>query len=363
MENLCRRFPLVSKMVFNELDDQSLTQVKMSNREICQYLEEERFYWVRVLKSFKGRVYSREKGEWQAAFNESWKNVVNKAPVEIIQQFVIACHNFFEHYPACDWSPLHIAAGSGPLSLFQMTYEKTGKSNPWTWIIGFELPFELTPLHIAAGAGQLEICRLIMDDLDDKNPGNPNVYPNGYTPLHHAARWGSVEACKLIMDKLDNKTPLSSRGGPQVSPLYYAVCNGHLEVCRFILENGGTGNLDYLLRDAAHIGYLDICILIMERLEDKNPRDTSGVTPFHLAANAGELEICKLFVKLLAEKNPSDNHGDTPLHLAAGSGCLDICQLISSEIQDKKPVNDHGKTPLAYAIEENHQDVVDFLSS
>lgn len=62
-----------------------------------------------------------------------------------------------------------------------MTYEKTGKSNPWTREIWTRVRrFELTPLHIAAGAGRLEICQLIMDDLDNKNPGDPN----GYTPLH-----------------------------------------------------------------------------------------------------------------------------------------------------------------------------------
>ena len=339
-------------MVFNELDDQNLTKVKMSNREICQHLEEERFYWIRVLKSFGGRI-----GE----FNESWKKVVNKAPVEIIQQFVIACRNFVDYYFAGDWSPLHIAAGSGQLSLFQMTYEKTGKSNPWTYIYLINARVELTPLHIAAGLGQLEICQLIMDDLDNKNPGDPN----GYTPLHHAALCGSVESCKFIMDKLDNKNPIHKRnpGSLDLTPLNYAVCDGHLEVCRFILENEGTGDLGDLLRNAARLGYLDICILMMERLEDKNPRGKFGETPFHLAAMRGNLEICKVFVKLLAEKNPSDNQGDTPLHLAAEIGSLDICQLISSEIQDKNPVNDRGETPLTYAIEENHQDVVDFLSS
>ena len=354
MENFCRRFPLVSKMVFNELDDQSLTQVKMSNRKICQHLEEERFYWIRVLKSFNGRGVE---------FYESWKMVVNKAPVEIIQQFVIASHNFFEYYTAYaafDWSPLHIAAESGDLSLFQMTYEKTGKSNPWTTVsLTTVRRVELTPLHIAAGVGQLEICQLIMDDLDDKNPGNSK----GYTPLHHAARRGSVEGCKFIMDKLDNKNPLHFPGFLDYTPLCHAVFNEHLEVCRFILENGGTGDLDALLRDAARFGNFDICILIMERLEDKNPRHINGKTPFHVAAMFGRLEICKAFLKLLAEKNPSDNNGDTPLHLAGQHGFLEICQLISSEIQDKNPVNDRGMTPLAYAIEGNHQDVVDFLSS
>ena len=67
MENLCLRFPLVSKMVFNELDDESLTKVKMSNRKICQFLEDERFYWIRVLKSFRGRIGEFKKGEsWKA---------------------------------------------------------------------------------------------------------------------------------------------------------------------------------------------------------------------------------------------------------------------------------------------------------
>ena len=338
----------MSKMVFNELDDQSLTQVKMSNREICQYLEEERFYWIRVLKSFKGRVDE---------FDESWKKVVIKCPVEIIQQFVVACHNFFETYPAwtypkSDWSPLHIAAESGQLSLFQMTYEKTGKINPWT--------NRATPLHFAAGVGQLEICQLIMDDLDNKNPGDPRF---GYTPLHHAANCGSVEGCKFIMDKLDNKSPIYDPDCLNATPLCLAVFHGHLEVCRIILENGGTGDLDTLLVRAARNGYLEICILIMERLENKNPRLINGFTPFHVAAMFGKLEICKVFLKLLAEKNPSDNNGDTPLHLAAINGFLEICQLISSEIQDKNPVNDSGMTPLAYAIEGNHQDVVDFLSS
>ena len=284
-------------------------------------------------------------------FNESWKKVVNKAPVEIIQQFAIACSKFFNYHDAGDWSPLHIAAESGKLNLFKMTYDKTGKSNPWT--------NNLTPLHVAAGVGQLEICQLIMDDFDDKNPANPN----GYTPLHYAAHRGSLEGYKFIMDKLHNKTPLQHPGVLYISPLCCAVYGGHLEVCRFILENGGTGNLNDILRDAAQWGYLDICILIMGYLEDKNPRDRNGETPFHFAAMFGRLEICKVFVNLLAEKNPSDNHGDTPLHLAAENGSLDLCQLISCEIQDKNPVNDRGKTPLAYAIEENHQDVVDFLSS
>ena len=365
MENLCTRFPLVSKMVFNELDDQSLTKVKMSNRDICQNVEGERFYWIRVLKSFRGRIGELKNKLWKkipneapaetipqiCKFNESWMKAVKKAPAEIIKQFAMACNIFFDYYAAGDWSPLHIAAGSGQLNLFKMTYDKTGKSNPWT--------SGLTPLHIAAGVGQLEICQLIMNDLDDKNPGNPV----GYTPLHHAAHCGSLEGYKFIMDRLDGKNPLYYPEFFNLTPLYSAAFSGHLEVFRFILENGGTGDLDVILQAVAEYGFLNICILIMERLEDKNPRNSNGQTPFHFAAMFGRLKICKVFVKLLAEKNPRDNNGLTPLHLAAKYGFLEVCQLISSEIQDKNPVNDSGKTPLAYAIDENHQDVVDFLSS
>ena len=41
-------------------------------------------------------------------------------------------------------------------------------------------------------------------------------------------------------------------------------------------------------------GHLDICELIMEKIENKNPRVIHVGTPLDLAARHGHLKICKL---------------------------------------------------------------------
>ena len=51
-----------------------------------------------------------------------------------------------------------------------------------------------------------------------------------------------------------------------------------------------------------------------------NPANENGETPLHLAAKNGHLEICKLILDGLGKtKNPVDKKGRTPLHHAARS--------------------------------------------
>ena len=47
------------------------------------------------------------------------------------------------------------------------------------------------------------------------------------------------------------------------------------------------------LHKAAGNGHLDVCVYIMEKIEDKNPRGLFGRTPLHEAACFGHLDICK----------------------------------------------------------------------
>ena len=47
---------------------------------------------------------------------------------------------------------------------------------------------------------------------------------------------------------------------------------------------------------------------------DKNPVDNFGVTPFHSAAQNGHLTVCKLIIEKAKDKNPKDMIGETPLH-------------------------------------------------
>ena len=72
--------------------------------------------------------------------------------------------------------------------------------------------------------------------------------------------------------------------------------------------------------------HLKVCELILNNAkttEDKNPfynwngRDLS---PLHLAAGCGQLEVCKLILQHVQNKNPEASNGWTPLHSAAQMG-------------------------------------------
>ena len=100
----------------------------------------------------------------------------------------------------------------------------------------------------------------------------------------------------------------------------------------------------------------------MDQVVDKNPRanrDEGGMmtTPLHEAAISGHLDICSLILDQVEEKNPKDIYGETPLHYAAINGHLDICHLIFYMVDDRNPKDDDGKTPWDLAASKGHSDI------
>ena len=111
------------------------------------------------------------------------------------------------------------------------------------------------------------------------------------------------------------------------TPLHLAAENGHLSVCKLIIEmglNNSMGSVNstrihsvtpYHL--AAENGHLEICCLISQYRRSpcdyvSNPSDDDNLTPFHYAAENGHLSVCKFFVDNLSNKNPKDDVGRTP---------------------------------------------------
>ena len=80
---------------------------------------------------------------------------------------------------------------------------------------------------------------------------------------------------------------------------------------------------------------IDVCRLIIDSTQDKNPSTDCGLTPLHFAAERGHLDICKLIMQSVQNKNPSDQYGDTPLKTASRKGLIDVCRLIvNSSMED-----------------------------
>ena len=59
MEEVCKIFPLIGEKIAKELDYKSLTKFKMTSREVCEFLDNERVLWKQmILKNIKGNDIS-----------------------------------------------------------------------------------------------------------------------------------------------------------------------------------------------------------------------------------------------------------------------------------------------------------------
>ena len=59
----------------------------------------------------------------------------------------------------------------------------------------------------------------------------------------------------------------------------------------------------------------------------------------HLAVQNGHFEVCKIIVEQIEDKDPVDINGDTPLHIAAKNGRFKIYRYLIKNGANKRKVN------------------------
>ena len=59
-------------------------------------------------------------------------------------------------------------------------------------------------------------------------------------------------------------------------------------------------------------GKVVTCLFILE----KNPSNEYGATPFHVAADYGNYSVCRLMLSNIQNYEPIDGNGKTPFQLA-----------------------------------------------
>ena len=216
------RFPNVAQDIFKELDNETVTKCRNVSRLWCDYLDDQKFCWVRMIQ----RYHTNMKNEYQ-----QWKKVFKNTPVEFVKEISVTTQQFFKRDASritFYWSPLHIAAGQGNLELCKRIFEKTKNIQP-------RFKYKWTALHVAVTQGHEEICEFLMENLEDKNPSDKN----GTTSFHYAAERGLTNVCRLIIENIDDKNPAAPNG---CTPLHLAAKNGHLEIVRLIVETGVDKN-------------------------------------------------------------------------------------------------------------------------
>ena len=184
MDVIVKRFPILAMNISNNLDDQSLVIFKNANRENYEFMDQERFYWIRILRKYN---------EYFETSKESWKMSISKIKAGFVKKLAMATMNFFKtasvdfrkghFHPKKDrLTPLHIAAYDGDLNFFQKVKERTGNLDQNS------TQSETSPIHLAAYRGHIALCRHLLAESENKNPFGKT----GITTLHYAAIAGHL---------------------------------------------------------------------------------------------------------------------------------------------------------------------------
>ena len=122
------RFPDVARGIFKELNNESLTTCRSVSTLWCDYLYNQKFWWVRTIQRYRknmGNAY------------QQWKKVFKNTPVEFVKEISVSTQQFFTssflHFDQSriefHWSPLHIAAGQSNLDLCKSISVPTDLAN------------------------------------------------------------------------------------------------------------------------------------------------------------------------------------------------------------------------------------------
>ena len=345
MEKVCQRFALITKKILNNVDNESLINFKQAGRNNVAFLEKERFYWIRIIQRYNCLI-----GEFQ----EVWKKVVSKTPIEIIKELAVAVHQF------------------SPILSKELHNETECSCNETREIRLSSLDFVKTvekqwhPLFIAATSGSVYLCNHIIQkacDVKDPKLLNPKSMFAKITPIVFAAElnmsldlMGDVSVFEFLHEKAEDKNPILSTDA-NWTLLHNLAANGDVQMCESMVTNvKDLSPRDIHGRTPCHMaalnGHEEVCYILMMHLTAINPKDNSGQTPLHLAASYGHFKVCRLLIrtaKACMDEDDMDDFLRIPLHVAALNGHVEVVRLFMANLGE----NEEKKTPvLSFKIED-----------
>ncbi|XP_062540692.1 uncharacterized protein LOC134208777 [Armigeres subalbatus] len=112
--------------------------------------------------------------------------------------------------------------------------------------------------------------------------------------------------------------------------------------------NKGVG--ESVMHRAARLGYTDVIVYCLERLEmDPDTKDNAGYTPLHEACAKGHLDICHYLLQYGASHSEPAPSGMRPLHEAVENSFIEVVRLLLAFGADPMLATYAGQTPVQLA--------------
>ncbi|KAF8692216.1 hypothetical protein HU200_039819 [Digitaria exilis] len=151
-----------------------------------------------------------------------------------------------------------------------------------------------------------------------------------------------------MANKVDLREAKDAKGR---NALHFAAVKGHLEVCRFLVEESGldvnstTEEGRSAVHNAAIAGSESVLEYLLDRGGDPLVTDCRRSTPLHDAAEYGRCEAVRLLLSKGVDVEPMNYFG-TPLHLAASKDQDGAVKILLEHGADPNRVVSHVFTPL-----------------
>lgn len=188
---------------------------------------------------------------------------------------------------------------------------------------------QLEPGIVAARDGKLDLLRSLVDTSSWDPLQAVDHHGNG--PLHWAAGSGHLDVCKWLVEEAGVALAQQSSRHHGRTALHWAARNGHADVCEWLLETAkgpfvdtetDTGETPLML--AAWQGHLDVCRLLVDAKADAHHLNTSGCNAMHKAARmdgaSSSIEMLRFLNDYGVDCCVANNNGHNALHKAAQHG-------------------------------------------
>ncbi|KAL3086888.1 hypothetical protein niasHT_030967 [Heterodera trifolii] len=213
---------------------------------------------------------------------------------------------------------------------------------------------------------------LSADELNNLLQMNDPQYNEQYFALLIAIMQGHTEIAALLLEKGADVHQAAvrqvNRVNIAVTPLWIAVNNRNLEMCRVLIAHGanvdlGSDSSFTPLLLACGKGSTEIVTLLVENGANVNLGDSEGATPIMNTSRFGMIELVRFLLSHGANVEQMDYSGMRFALLdAAVNGHLEVCRLLVDEwAADVNQQAIDGTTPLMGACSFGHLGITVFL--
>ena len=152
------------------------------------------------------------------------------------------------------------------------------------------------------------------------------------------------------------------------TPLHYAVCNNHLEVVRYFINEKycDPKNSALLLHDACRYGHFSIVQYLIDAAHfNPSCKNNNRDTPLHIICRHGRFDIVRYLIsEVHCNTSRKNNDGNTPLHIASCNGHFNIVKYLIEEAHcNPSCENNKNEMPLHIACYNTYIDIVRYLLS